>query len=63
MCFIVKDRRFLVGSLFKNENVYFLNGLGMCGLLMVLFFLKYLFDFMENGIDLFLEIDIKWFFK
>lgn len=59
----VKDRRPLVGSLPKNENAYFLNGLGTRGLLMAPLLSKYLFDFMDNGIDLPSEIDIKRFSK
>jgi glycine/D-amino acid oxidase-like deaminating enzyme len=57
----VKDRRPLVGSLPKNKNVYFLNGLGTRGLLMAPLLSQQLHEFMENDINLPLEININRF--
>ncbi|MBW2936803.1 FAD-binding oxidoreductase [Aureisphaera sp. CAU 1614] len=59
----VKDRRPLVGNLPEHKNVYFLNGLGTRGLLMAPLLSNYLYDFIENNINLPSEINIKRFFN
>lgn len=57
----VKDRRPLLGNLSKQNNVYFYNGLGTRGLLMAPLLSEYLFNYIEEGINLPSEIDINRF--
>ena len=58
-----KDRRPLIGSLPENVNKYFFNGLGTRGILAAPTFAHHLFQYIENGKELPLEIDIKRFYK
>ncbi len=56
----VKDRRPLLGS-WKDDRVYFFNGLGTRGLLMAPLLSEWLLSNMESGSSLPKEIDIKRF--
>ena len=56
----VRDRRPLLGSILDKKIVFF-NGLGTRGLLMAPLLSKYLYDYMENGIDIPAEIHINRF--
>lgn len=55
----VKDRRALLGSHPKHDNVIVFNGLGTRGLLISPYLSLQLIDFMEKGISLDPEVDIK----
>ena len=57
----VKDRRPLVGRHAVYKNVYVLNGLGTRGVMIGPYVAKQLFDFIEFGMPLEAEIDIKRF--
>lgn len=59
----VKDRRPLVGKHEEHRNVYILNGLGTRGVMIGPYVAKELYDFIENGRDLNVEIDIRRFEK
>ena len=55
----VKDRRALLGVHSKHDNVFLFNGLGTRGLLISPYLSLQLIDFMEQGISLDPEVDIK----
>lgn len=55
----VKDRRPLVGQHPIHQNLFVLNGLGTRGVMIGPYVAKQLFDFIENGVPLEKEIDIK----
>ena len=55
----VKDRRALLGSHPKYDNIIVFNGLGTRGLLISPYLSLQLIDFMEQGISLDPEVDIK----
>lgn len=55
----VKDRRPLVGQHPIHKNLFVLNGLGTRGVMIGPYVAKQLFDFIENGVPLEKEIDIK----
>lgn len=57
----VKDRRPIIGRHENYENYYVFNGLGARGVLNGCFFSQTLYDFIENGVELPIEIDIKRF--
>lgn len=57
----VKDRRPLVGQHQSYKNMYALNGLGTRGVMIGPYVAKQLFNFIENGIPLESDIDIKRF--
>ncbi len=57
----VKDRRPLVGKHPIYKNMFVLNGLGTRGVMIGPYVSKQLFNFIENGIPLEKEIDIKRF--
>jgi glycine oxidase len=57
----VKDRRPIVGRHAQHKNMYVLNGLGTRGVMIGPYVAKQLFDFIENGIPLDKEIDLKRF--
>lgn len=57
----VKDRRPLVGQHQKYRNLYVLNGLGTRGVMIAPYVANKLFQFIENGKPLDLEIDINRF--
>jgi glycine oxidase len=57
----VKDRRPLVGQHIVHENMFVLNGLGTRGVMIGPYVAKRLYDFIESGIPLEIEIDIKRF--
>lgn len=59
----VKDRRPLIGSHPKHENIYVFNGMGTKGVMIAPFFANELIDFIENGIELDKEVDIKRYEK
>lgn len=59
----VKDRRPLVGTHYLHKNIHLLNGLGTRGVMLGPFLAKSLFEYLENGIPLDKEIDIKRFYK
>lgn len=56
----VKDRRPIIGNI-SHKRIQFFNGLGTRGLLMAPLLSKMLFEYVENGIPLLSEIDIKRF--
>jgi len=55
----VKDRRALLGAHPKHENIFVFNGLGTRGLLMSPYLALQLIEFMEKGVPLDPEVDIK----
>ena len=55
----VKDRRALLGSHPNHENIVLFNGLGTRGLLMSPYLAIQLIEFMEKGVPLDPEVDIK----
>ena len=55
----VKDRRALLGAHPNHENIVVFNGLGTRGLLMSPYLAIQLIEFMENGVALDPEVDIK----
>ncbi|MGA1226424.1 MAG: NAD(P)/FAD-dependent oxidoreductase [Tamlana sp.] len=57
----VKDRRPLVGKHPKYKNLYVLNGLGTRGVMIGPYVANKLYGFIEQGIPLEIEIDIKRF--
>jgi hypothetical protein len=57
----VKDRRPLVGQHPVFKNMFVLNGLGTRGVMIGPYIAKHLFDFIEKGVPLDKEIDIKRF--
>ena len=57
------DRRPLVGVHPEHDNLYVLNGLGSRGVMIGPYVARKLFDFIEDGIELDREIDIKRFGK
>ena len=57
----VRDRRPLVGTHTNYKNLHILNGLGTRGVMLGPAMAKELFDFIENGVPLQKEIDIKRF--
>lgn len=57
----VKDRRPLLGTHSKCQNIHILNGMGSRGILMAPTMAKTLYDYIEKGIPLQKEIDIKRF--
>ena len=57
----VKDRRPLVGQHATYKNMYVLNGLGTRGVMIGPYVANQLYNFIENGIPLENEIDIKRF--
>jgi glycine/D-amino acid oxidase-like deaminating enzyme len=57
----VKDRRPLVGQHPKHNNVYGLNGLGTRGVMIAPYVAHQLYNFIEKGLSLNTEIDIKRF--
>ena len=59
----VIDRRPLLGRHPKHHNVYLLNGVGTRGVLMSPLLSQWLFDFIENKVNLPEEADIKRFEK
>ena len=59
----VKDRKPMLGSHPKYENLHILNGLGTRGVMLAPSLAKSLFDFIENGVALPIEVDIKRFKK
>jgi len=58
----VKDRRPLVGTHEKHENIAVLNGLGTRGVMIAPTVSKQLFEYLEKGIPLDKEINIKRFY-
>ncbi|WP_298895764.1 FAD-dependent oxidoreductase [uncultured Psychroserpens sp.] len=56
-----KDRRPLVGTHSRNNRLHVLNGLGTRGVMMSPYVAEQLFNHIEKGSDLDLEIDIKRF--
>jgi glycine oxidase len=59
----VRDRRPLVGTHSDHNNVHLLNGLGTRGVMLGPSMAKALFDSIENGMPLDVEIDIKRYDK
>ena len=59
----VKDRKPMLGSHPKYENIHVLNGLGTRGVMLAPSLAKMLYDSIENEIALPLEVDIKRFKK
>ena len=57
----VKDRRPLLGTHSECQNIHILNGMGSRGILMAPTMAKILYDYIEKGIPLQKEIDIKRF--
>ncbi len=57
----VKDRRPIVGKHSEHSNFYVFNGLGARGILNGCYFSKILFDHIEEGKDLPVEISVKRF--
>jgi len=57
----VKDRRPLVGQHKTHKNIFLLNGLGTRGVMIGPYVAKQLYDFVEKGISLESDIDIKRF--
>ncbi len=57
----VKDRRPILGRHPENHNFYVFNGLGARGILNGCYFSKALFEFIENGVPLMPEVDLKRF--
>lgn len=57
----VKDRRPLLGTHSECQNIHILNGMGSRGILMAPTMAKTLYDYIEKGIPLQKEIDIKRF--
>lgn len=57
----VKDRRPLVGQHKTHKNMFVLNGLGTRGVMIGPYVAKQLYDFVEKGISLESDIDIKRF--
>jgi glycine oxidase len=57
----VKDRRPLVGQHPEHNNLYILNGLGTRGVMIAPYVAHQLYNFIENGLPLNSEIDIKRF--
>ena len=57
----VRDRRPLVGRHPKYDNLFVLNGLGTRGVMIAPFVAEQLYNFIENGVSLNKEIDIKRF--
>ena len=55
----VKDRRALLGAHPNHENIFVFNGLGTRGLLMSPYLALQLIEFMEKGVPLDPEVDIK----
>ena len=55
----VKDRRALLGAHPNHENIVVFNGLGTRGLLISPYLAIQLIEFMENGVALDPEVDIK----
>ncbi len=58
----VADRRPILGRHQEHTNLYILNGLGARGVYNGSYFSKVLFDFIENGLKLESEIDVKRFY-
>ena len=58
----VKDRRPILGVHPNVTNFYVFNGLGARGILNGCYFSKTLFNFIESGIEIPLEVDIKRFY-
>ena len=56
---MVKDRRALLGAHPNHENLVLFNGLGTRGLLMGPYLAIQLIEFMEKGVPLDPEVDIK----
>lgn len=57
----VKDRRPLVGQHGKHKNMFVLNGLGTRGVMIGSYVAQQLYDFIEKGVPLEKEIDIRRF--
>jgi len=58
----VSDRRPILGKHKNQENMYIFNGLGARGVLNGSYFSKHLFDFIENGVNLYPEVNIERFY-
>ena len=59
----IKDRRPLVGTHYQHNNVHVLNGLGTRGVMLGPFLAKQLYNSIDLGIPLDLEIDVKRIYK
>ena len=59
----IKDRRPLVGTHYKHNNVHVLNGLGTRGVMLGPFLAKQLYNSIDLGIPLDSEIDVKRIYK
>lgn len=59
----VRDRRPLVGTHYKHQNIHLLNGLGTRGVLLGPYLAEQLFNHLENNTDLPKEIDINRYYK
>lgn len=58
---VVPDRRPIVGSHHKHQNMFILNGMGARGVMNSNYFAKQLFEHIEHGTPIFPEVDIKRF--
>ena len=58
-----RDRRPFLGTLNNQESLVFFNGLGTRGITSAPSLAKQLYDFMENGMPLHKEVDIKRYYK
>lgn len=59
----VKDRKPLIGTHIKHSNMHIMNGLGTRGVVLAPLMAKSLYNYIEKGISLETDIDIKRFAK